>query len=265
MKSFLRGNWQTLVATLVAFVVLLALYVALGESNSAKADEYTVETDGGTDWDMLAAVSEQYGAEERVVDLPKDSEKWFISVIGDPKNVQYKGILRKFDRDKNLKSLKAQVHFWAIPTTSPAYKARYEKNTKILPTIRVQESDGTIVWEAAARGIPVTANGLYVAIKNSSMKTMAIMPWRRNGTVIPWRGQMEQKCGPKGCPAPKPVPVPTPITPDPEPAPLLDGGPPEFEETEPSRWYVVMTALASSLAGGGYGLLKQWKKVTALE
>ncbi len=248
---------------ILLFLSVLVCVLVLWSVPSLGASEYTVDTENGSDWDKLATETLHINAEERVIDLPKDANKWYISVIGDARNAQYNGILRRFNRDKNLRSLKVQVHFWAVPTTSPAYKARYEKNTKVLPTIRVQESDGNVVWEASAKGIPLTANGLYVAIKDSSLKAMAILPWRRNGTVLPWRGQMENKCGPKGCPAP--LPVPTPVVPDPTPEPLMDGGPPEFEETEPSRWKVVLAAIASSLAGGGYGLFSQWKKATASE
>lgn len=221
--------------------------------------EFTAETENGAQWDELAIESLKYGAEERVIDLPKDSGKWYISIIGDPKNAQYKSILRRFSHDKNLKALRAQVHFWIVPTTGPAYKERYEKNTKVLPTIRVQKNDGEVVWEAAAQGIPRTANGLYVAIKNSSLKAMAILPWRRNGTVLPWRDQMERKYQP----VPQPLPLPTPVLVDPEPAPIDNGGPPEFEDTGPARWVVVLSAIASALAGGGYGLFSQWKKTIA--
>ena len=203
----------------------------------------------------------EINAGERVIELPKDGEKWYISVIGNPDDVQYKSILLRFDRDKNLKALKSQVHFWIVPSSGNAYKERYKKNTKVLPTIRMQESDGKVVWEASANEIPITAVGLYAAMRASSAEAMAILPWRRNGVVLPWRNQMEQKCQPGPCPAPAPILV----VPDPPPAPLDDGGPPKFEETGPSRWFVVLGAIASALAGGGYGLLTQWRKVTDSE
>ena len=204
------------------------------------------------------AIGAEINAEERVIELPKDGEKWYISVIGNPDDARYESILRRFDRDKNLKALKSQVHFWIVPSNGDAFKERYQKNTKVLPTIRMQESGGRVVWEASAGNIPITAKGLYNAMRTSSAKALAILPWRRNGTVLPWRNQMEQKCQPGPCPPHAPVLV----VPDPTPAPLDDGGPPKFEETGPSRWYMVLAAIASALAGGGYGLLTQWRKAT---
>lgn len=251
MKRFLLLTLSALFY--VAFATMIASW--------ACSAEYDTETENGAAWDTFAAEHEQ-SAEERVIDLPMDSQKWYISVIGNPNDMQYRSILRRFDRNKYLKNLKIQVHFWVVPTTSPAYKARYEKNTKILPTIRVQQSNGQVVWEAASRGIPVTAEGLYVAIKNSSLKAMALLPWRRNGTVLPWRDKMEKQCQPEPTPAP---PEPFPVFVDLNPAPIDDGGPPEFEETGPARWLVVCLAVLSALAGGASALIVQARKSAASE
>lgn len=249
-------KWMMRTFVIVSLAIVLGFVCAF-----ASGTEYATETENGTEWDAYAETLLQ-NAEERVLVLPRDSEKWFISVIGNPKDKQFKNILLRFDRNKRLKGLKIQVHFWVVPTTSPAYKARYEKNTKVLPTIRVQRHDGKVVWEAAAKGIPLTAEGLYIAIKNSSVKTMALLPWRRNGTILPWRDQMEQKCRPVPTP---PYPVLVPVSPDPKPAPLDDGGPPEFEDTRPALWLVVCLAVLSALAGGAGALVIQAKKSSASE
>lgn len=256
-------EWQGVKRAMRTVIFVIAVLIVGTVLSVCFGSEYTIETENGTEWDTFAEASQQCNAEERILDLPKDSKKWFISVVGNPNDEQFKGILRRFDHNKRLKNLRIQVHFWVVPTTSPAYKTRYMKNTKNLPMIRVQRHNGMVVWEAAAKGIPLTAEGLYVAIRSSSRKAMALLPWRHNGKILPWRNQMDQKCRPQ--PQPAPTPMPTPARPDPEPAPLDDGGPPEFEDTKPARWLVVCLAMFSALAGGGGALVLQAKKSGASE
>lgn len=240
---------------LVCLAVLLATILIVTAANGA---ENIIEIENSSDWDDLAAMSPV--TEERVIDLPQDSKKWYISVIGNPSDLQYKSILRRFLRNAHLRALKVQVHFWIVPSNGEAFRERYKKNTKELPTIRVQKSNGNVVWEASGKGIPLTAEGLYIAIKNSSLKAMAILPWRRNGTILPWRDHMEHRAVPQ----PRPEPALVPVLVDPEPAPIDDGGVPEFEETGPARWVVVLTAIASALAGAGLGLFGQWRRVNGV-
>ncbi len=248
--------WILLFLSISACALLLSVIPSMEGAESAG------QLSEGAKWDTLAA-SEQY-AEERVIDLPMDSQKWYISVIGDPDDARFKRILLQFDRNEYLKNLKSQVHFWVVPTDGPAYGARYEKNTKVVPAIRVQQSNGNVVWEAASGEIPATPGGLYAAIRNSSLRAMAILPWRRNGTVLPWRYKMENDCPDNVCPVPQPTPlVPLPV--DPKPAPINDGGPPEFEEDTTPWWLVAILAVFSSLAGGGGSIVMQLRKSSASE
>ena len=96
-------------------------------------------------------------AEERVVNLPNDSGKWYVSVVGNANDARYNEIVGWFDTNASLKKLKNQVHFCPVTSDTAIYKERYASNVKGLPTVRVQKPDGTVVYEAAGKNIPMTA------------------------------------------------------------------------------------------------------------
>ena len=50
-------------------------------------------------------------AEERVVNLPQDQGKWYVSVVGNATDARYNEIVGWFDTNASLKKLKDQVHF----------------------------------------------------------------------------------------------------------------------------------------------------------
>ncbi len=196
--------------------------------------------------------------EERIVDLPQDQDKWHISIVGGGQH--YDLLLRWFAENNSLKSLRRQVHFRSIQEGSPIFNSRYAQNVGELPVVRVQEANGTVVYEASAGSIPYTADGLYGAIADASGNVQGILrPWRHGGRPwLPWRRQMDERCpGPGPCPVPAPCPEPLPPAP-----PLDDFGPPVFDEesdTGVSAGLAVLFAALSGLLGGGLGFVQQWK------
>ena len=187
-------------------------------------------------------------AEERIINLPNDQGKWYISVVGDARNADYQMILKWFGQDPALRKLKSQVRFCPVTTSSIIYKTRYSTNVKGLPTVRFQNSQGVVIYEAAGKNLPFTAQGLYGAFANSVAKAQSrpILPWRRNCRPGPCPGP---------CPSPYPRPTPEPepdVAPDPEPQPIDDGSEPEFEPVQssfPPLWLMLTVLIAS--AGGG--------------
>ena len=67
-------------------------------------------------------------AEERVVNLPNDQGKWYISVVGDANNARYNEILGWFDNNPNLAKLKDQVQFCPVTSDTAIYQERYAPN-----------------------------------------------------------------------------------------------------------------------------------------
>ena len=90
-------------------------------------------------------------AEERVVSLPQDQAKWYVSVVGDANNARYNEILGWFDSNPSLTKLKNQVHFCPVATGTAIYKDRYSGNVTGLPAVRLQTPDGKVIYEAAGK------------------------------------------------------------------------------------------------------------------
>lgn len=182
-------------------------------------------------------------AEERVINLPNDQGKWYVSIVGNAKDADYRKIIGWFDTNKKLKKLKDQVHFMPVTEDTAIYTERYAKNVDGLPTVRVQTGDGVVVYEAAGDNIPMSAEGLNGAIADQ------VLPWRRN---------MEDKCGPRPCPSPSPNP---PL--DPDPQPIVDVDVPDMDPS-PRRGLpdvvTVLLLISASVVGGVTGLAVEWGK-----
>ena len=198
--------------------------------------------------------------EERIIDLPRDQEAWYLSIIGDGDN--YADLLYWFENDEQLRSIRDQVKFCPVETDSTLYRERYATNVSGLPTVRLQEADGTVVYEASGENLPFTAASLYSAMASAATGTEGIFrPWRNGGRpLLPWRRRMEDQLRRQPQPAPCPTPMPAPT-----PGPLIINpiGPPKFTEPEPegvSGGMALLLSLASALGGGGIGAFKQLKE-----
>jgi len=181
-------------------------------------------------------------AEERVVNLPQDSGKWYISVVGDVNDPRYNEVVGWFTTNPNLKKLKDQVHFCRVRTGTAIYNERYASNVEGLPTVRMQKPDGVVVYEAAGESIPMSAAGLNGALAGAVNEAQGIRP------ILPWRREMERRC-PGPCPAPNPDPAPMP---DPEPQPIDNGGGlPEVDPVEsPVEWAWLSVLCLVGFVGG---------------
>jgi hypothetical protein len=169
-------------------------------------------------------------AEERVVNLPNDQAKWYISVVGDTNDARYNEILGWFDSNTNLNKLKSQVHFNPVTTDTAIYKERYAPNVSGVPTVRLQKANGDVIYEASGVDIPMTASGLNGAMANAvndEAQGIRLQKRRQAQPVMPWRDDTNNRL--KGLE--KPVnPGPTP---DPTPQPIDNGGKPDVPIMEP--------------------------------
>lgn len=158
----------------------------------------------------VANADTNYGvlAHKHIIQLPQDEGKWYISVVGNSSNSQYKQIIGWFKSNSDLKSLKYQTHYNEILKGTPTYNERYAGNIKGLPTIRIQDADSRVVYEANGDRIPFTSEGLYAAMARSVAKARGI------DLGNPWIS----------CPCPRPQPAPEPDPYDDPPAPPIDGG-----------------------------------------
>jgi len=143
-------------------------------------------------------------AEERVVNLPNDQGKWYISVVGNANDARYNVVLGWFDSNPSLAKLKDQVHFCPVANDTAIYKERYSANIKGLPTVRMQKPDGTVVYEAAGRNLPMTAAGLNGALAGAVSEAQGLRP------ALPWRRDADNRLNNLDRPKPQPQPQPQP-------------------------------------------------------
>lgn len=99
---------------------------------------------------------------DKVVKLPEDGTKWHISVVGS--GARYTEVVGWFESEP-LKSLRAQIHFHPISdkTGIQAYRV------KGIPTVRFQDDEGKVIYEACGDSLPVTALGLYGAMARAQI------------------------------------------------------------------------------------------------
>jgi len=179
-------------------------------------------------------------AQERVVRLPEDGLKWHLSVVG--QDTQYREVLGWFDIVPNLKALKSKVLFHQVTPSDPIYSERYAPNIKALPTVRLQDERGVVIFEAAGKNLPMTGEGLYAAIASAVNGSEELLPWRRKNRQ----------------PAPSPQPDPVPDT-DPAPQPLDNGGAPALEPVDEYPITLIVACIAL-LVGSIVGQVQASKK-----
>ena len=183
-------------------------------------------------------------AEERIINLPNDQAKWYVSVVGDANDARYREILGWFKTNERLKNLKRQVHFCPVTTDTTIYAKRYAPNIKGLPTIRLQRANGVVVYEVSGKDVPMSPEGLNGAMA-SSVDRRLLLPWRRNHVH------------------PQPAPSPDPLPPvDPEPAPLDDGAAPDFGDQAKvvAGGVIALLIVICAAVGAITGMVVQWQK-----
>jgi hypothetical protein len=80
----------------------------------------------------------------------------------------------------------------------------------------MQQPDAAVVYEAAGKDIPMTAEGLNAALAGAVGKAQGLRP------ILPWRRDADNRLNNLERPKPQPQP-----NTDPKPQPIDDGGKPE--------------------------------------
>jgi hypothetical protein len=178
--------------------------------------------------------------QERVAP-PEDAARLHLSVVGISNNADYQRVLSWFDNDRDLAELKRTLHFHAVKAGSEIYNARYKPNLSGLPTIRLQDGQGVVLYEVYGRDLPKSAEALADDI---GRKTNQIF----NRPLLPWRRQMEKQCD--GCDNCGPSDV---LTPEDlmEEEFAFDEPPLLPVEPEPQGLPVWVCVLVVLMAGGG--------------
>lgn len=203
----------------------------------------------GQDQMVLTKADASYGvkyAEERVVTLPQDQYKPYLTVFGNPADPRYATVKKWFDENETLKSFKDQTHFNTISTSGIDFKDRYAGNTPTDLVVRLQSIDqASPIVELVGNQVPMSAEALARHLNTSASRAECFLR-RRN-------------CGPDGC---QPQPAPSPNT-DPAPQPLPPAGPvkPAPVASAPAPMWPSLVVVGFAAAIGAFlGVRYKWKE-----
>src|SRR4051812_36581460 len=82
----------------------------------------------------------------RVVDLPQDQNKFYCTIIGSQSDPQVQELATWFNTNPDLAHLKQGTHFAVMASDSVMYQKRYSATTTTLPCVRVQDSQGNVIF-----------------------------------------------------------------------------------------------------------------------
>jgi hypothetical protein len=173
----------------------------------------------------------------RIVEMPQDQNKPYLTVIGDSNDQHVKMVLNWFNTNPDLIAIKSQTHFVVMPTngdSKPAkfYRDRYSKTVDATPCIRFQQADGTMIVELKASDIPATPEALVNALNRPATECFG----RRR----------QDNCGPTPNPAPDNDPSPQPLD--------RRAAPPKPAPQFPWLLLVLLTAV-----GAGVGVAHEYR------
>jgi hypothetical protein len=200
-------------------------------------------------------------AQERVVTLPQDGGRWYVSVVGETNDARYRQVLSWFDSGSLLK-LRNSTHYNPVTSDSAIFAERYASNTPALPMVRIQNAEGVIYSQLCSDEIPMTAEGLSAQVADdvrSGPKTGCILhPFKRfqerqdANPILGWRQR-------HNCPTPGPKPEP--VNPDPTPGPIDNNDQPAIDETPamPPAWLLAPICMAAFAVGSGFGVVSTFK------
>lgn len=182
--------------------------------------------------------------EERVLVLPQDQGKYYLTLFGNPMDATYSKLKLWFKVNSLLRGLRDQTHYNEVDSNSAMFAKHYAKDVPSLPYIRLQRPDGVSIFEMGGPDVPVSPEAV-----SHSINTECFRRWRN-------------RCPDGSCPStPSPdqpnQPAPNPILDDPEPQPL---NPPKNNLLAYSIVLFCGLAVALGLAvGGGAGLARGYR------
>lgn len=94
------------------------------------------------------------GLSEQIKELPNDSQKPYLTVVGTAGEAKYEALKQAFQKHEGLKEFAASTHFTIIADHTTLYLARYSREYGRLPVVRLQEADGDVIYEVSGREIP---------------------------------------------------------------------------------------------------------------
>jgi hypothetical protein len=104
---------------------------------------------------------------EELADRPNDSQVAYLTLVGTPGEARFESLKVEFENHAGLKEVTQETHFSVMADTSTMFRTRYSGQFGRLPTVRLQEADGDVLYEASGRAIP-TADELYTELSGKA-------------------------------------------------------------------------------------------------
>ena len=100
--------------------------------------------------------------EERIVNLPQDQKKWYLTVIVKVNDAQSTSVKSWFEK-KDLFILRKTVHYNAVSTDSQMWKIRYKRMYRNENCcVRLQNHKGIVVYQATGNNLPDKSDKLFL-------------------------------------------------------------------------------------------------------
>lgn len=233
MKKDMKKDLYFGVPLVVLLVVWGIVFVhSLGNLGKCLDDRYNVPT-------VEADIDLPVEAQVAPID---DSADLHLSIVGSRRSREYQKLVRWFDRNRELNDFRKGVKYHAVTTTSPLYNDRYRPNVQGLPTVRLQDAQGVVLYEVAGQDVPASESSLLSAMVRAVEKLAG----------------NRFKCDPnrRGCPNRKEAPAPE-VTPFVEPEALVE--PESEQEPEQSNTLPILLGLGGAAAAGVAGARKKLK------
>lgn len=120
--------------------------------------------------------------EVRIVKLPQDANRPFLSIYGKPDDPKVKQLKTWFDKNAELHGIKVQSHYNFIDMTQRGNIEKYGPSIPALPCVRIQEFDGKPVYQVSGKNIPMSAEAM-----SKSTNTELFRRWRN------WRNRNDDE------------------------------------------------------------------------
>lgn len=217
-----------MIRALLSCLMVLALAAGTCLGETAKAD---------------AAYGVRY-VQERVVDLPQDDYKPYLTVFGKSTDPRYQELVKSFEQNPTLKAIKDQTHFNAISTDGVMFSRYAHENPAALAVkfqaVNDDKETYTTIVHLVGDQIPMSADALAKALNREARSAEC---FRRQRQIIINNENNNNLASPEV---------------DPEPQPLSPSKPPVKPAKEVPHWPGVVLAIAGFCVGGVLGLRKWW-------
>lgn len=178
--------------------------------------------------------------QERVVALPQDQFKPFLTVFGSKSDARFTNLVKSFDENATLKAIKDQTHFNAITHESVNWRDKYSKENPKSLVVKLQginpDYSASDVVVLVDNQIPMSADALAKLLNREASSADCFRRRHNNNNVAP---------------TPDTDPEPQPLSPPITPAPVkpVNQGP---------VWLSILVCIIAASAGLLLGVRRKW-------